>query len=96
MAWRLAIKYVRHLEELIERPVTLLSTSPQRHDTVLMSDPFEERGGAFGSLGRHYRLNGELPPLSPWGQMGVQNSLFAMGSGTRHIRWTLGKRKQVA
>jgi adenylosuccinate synthase len=38
-----AIKYVRRLEELIERPVTLLSTSPQRDDTVLMSDPFEGR-----------------------------------------------------
>lgn len=36
-----AIKYVRRIEELIERPVTLLSTSPERDDTVLMSDPFE-------------------------------------------------------
>jgi adenylosuccinate synthase len=38
-----AIKYVRRIEELIERPVTLLSTSPERDDTVLMSDPFETR-----------------------------------------------------
>ncbi len=38
-----AIKYVRRIEELIERPVTLLSTSPERDDTVLMSDPFEGR-----------------------------------------------------
>jgi adenylosuccinate synthase len=38
-----AIKYVRRIEELIERPVTLLSTSPQRDDTILVSDPFEAR-----------------------------------------------------
>jgi adenylosuccinate synthase len=35
-----AIKYVRRLEELIECPVTLLSTSPERDDTILMQDPF--------------------------------------------------------
>jgi adenylosuccinate synthase len=35
-----AVKYVRHIEELIERPVTLLSTSPERDDTILMRDPF--------------------------------------------------------
>ncbi len=35
-----AIKYVRYLEELIECPVTLLSTSPEREDTILMRDPF--------------------------------------------------------
>ena len=38
-----AVKYVRRIEELVERPVTLLSTSPERDDTVLMSDPFEAR-----------------------------------------------------
>ena len=38
-----AIKYVRRIEELIERPVTLLSTSPERDDTILVSDPFEAR-----------------------------------------------------
>ena len=38
-----AVKYVRRIEELIERPVTLLSTSPEREDTVLMTDPFEGR-----------------------------------------------------
>jgi adenylosuccinate synthase len=38
-----AVKYVRRIEELVERPVTLLSTSPEREDTVLMSDPFEAR-----------------------------------------------------
>jgi adenylosuccinate synthase len=38
-----AIKYVRRIEELIERPVTLLSTSPERDDTILVSDPFEDR-----------------------------------------------------
>jgi adenylosuccinate synthase len=37
-----AVKYVRRLEELIERPVTLLSTSPKREDTILMRDPFED------------------------------------------------------
>jgi adenylosuccinate synthase len=35
-----AIKYVRRIEELIEAPVTLLSTSPERDDTILMQDPF--------------------------------------------------------
>ena len=35
-----AIKYVRRLEELIEAPVTLLSTSPEREDTILVRDPF--------------------------------------------------------
>jgi adenylosuccinate synthase len=37
-----AIKYVRHVEELIEAPVTLLSTSPERDDTILMKDPFDD------------------------------------------------------
>jgi adenylosuccinate synthase len=37
-----AVKYVRHVEELIEAPVTLLSTSPEREDTILMKDPFED------------------------------------------------------
>jgi adenylosuccinate synthase len=36
-----AIKYVRRIEELVECPVTLLSTSPERDDTILMKDPFE-------------------------------------------------------
>jgi adenylosuccinate synthase len=35
-----AIKYVRRIEELIEAPVTLLSTSPERDDTILVRDPF--------------------------------------------------------
>lgn len=37
-----AIKYVRHLEELIGAPVALLSTSPEREDTILVTDPFED------------------------------------------------------
>lgn len=37
-----AVKYVRTIEELIECPVTLLSTSPQRDDTILMRDPFQD------------------------------------------------------
>jgi adenylosuccinate synthase len=36
-----AIKYVRRIEELTETPVTLLSTSPERDDVILMRDPFE-------------------------------------------------------
>ena len=36
----LAVKYVRRLEELIEAPLALLSTSPERDDTVLVHDPF--------------------------------------------------------
>jgi adenylosuccinate synthase len=36
-----AIKYVRHLEELIGAPVALLSTSPERDDTILVRDPFQ-------------------------------------------------------
>jgi len=36
-----AIKYVRRIEELIEAPVALLSTSPEREDTILMRDPFQ-------------------------------------------------------
>lgn len=35
-----AVKYVRMIEELIEAPVALLSTSPERDDTILMHDPF--------------------------------------------------------
>ncbi len=35
-----AIKYVRYIEELIGVPVTLLSTSPERDDTILVQDPF--------------------------------------------------------
>ncbi|MDX2288399.1 MAG: adenylosuccinate synthase [Hyphomicrobiaceae bacterium] len=37
-----AVKYVKQIEELIECPVTLLSTSPERDDTILMRDPFED------------------------------------------------------
>jgi adenylosuccinate synthase len=36
-----AIKYVRRVEELIGAPVSLLSTSPERDDTILMQNPFE-------------------------------------------------------
>jgi len=37
-----AIKYVRRVEELIECPVAMLSTSPEREDTILVTDPFED------------------------------------------------------
>ncbi|MNU09672.1 Adenylosuccinate synthetase [compost metagenome] len=36
-----ALKYVRRIEELIGAPVALLSTSPERDDTILMRDPFQ-------------------------------------------------------
>ncbi|WP_152045138.1 adenylosuccinate synthase [Aureimonas psammosilenae] len=37
-----AVKYVRRIEELVNCPVTLLSTSPERQDTILVRDPFED------------------------------------------------------
>ncbi|MGE0023019.1 MAG: adenylosuccinate synthase [Hyphomicrobium sp.] len=37
-----AVKYVKYIEELIACPVTLLSTSPERDDTILMRDPFAD------------------------------------------------------
>jgi len=38
-----AIKYVRRVEELIGAPVILLSTSPDRDDTIMVQDPFVDR-----------------------------------------------------
>ena len=35
-----AVKYIRRIEELIDAPVALLSTSPERDDTILVRDPF--------------------------------------------------------
>ena len=37
-----AVKYVRRIEELIACPVALLSTSPEREDTILVTDPFAD------------------------------------------------------
>jgi len=37
-----AIKYVRRIEELIQCPVALVSTSPERDDTILVTDPFAD------------------------------------------------------
>ena len=37
-----AIKYIRKIEELIGAPISLLSTSPEREDTILLKDPFSE------------------------------------------------------
>ena len=37
-----AVKYVRRVEELVGAPVALLSTSPERDDTILVRDPFED------------------------------------------------------
>jgi adenylosuccinate synthase len=38
-----AVKYVRRVEELVGRPVAMLSTSPEREDVILMRDPFRGR-----------------------------------------------------
>ena len=37
-----AIKYISRVQELIETPVALVSTSPEREDTILVRDPFED------------------------------------------------------
>jgi len=37
-----AIKYVRRIEELIDAPVAILSTSPEREDTILVRNPFAD------------------------------------------------------
>jgi adenylosuccinate synthase len=37
-----AVKYIRRIEELIEAPLALLSTSPERDDTILVRDPFAD------------------------------------------------------
>jgi adenylosuccinate synthase len=37
-----AIKYIRRIEELIEAPAALVSTSPERNDTILVKDPFAD------------------------------------------------------
>jgi adenylosuccinate synthase len=37
-----AIKYIRRIEELIRTPVALVSTSPEREDTILVRDPFRD------------------------------------------------------
>ncbi|MBC8338547.1 MAG: adenylosuccinate synthetase, partial [Alphaproteobacteria bacterium] len=36
------IKYIRRIEELIDAPVALLSTSPEREDVILVHDPFAD------------------------------------------------------
>ena len=69
-----AVKYVRHIEELIECPVTLLSTSPERDDTILMrrsvrrlttgrqagtaGEPINQVGGAAGAMRPFFRWRG--------------------------------------
>ena len=37
-----AVKYIRRVEELIEAPIALVSTSPEREDTILVKDPFAD------------------------------------------------------
>ena len=36
----LAIKFVRRIDEILETPVSILSTSPRREDTILVKNPF--------------------------------------------------------
>jgi adenylosuccinate synthase len=36
-----AVNYIKRLEELIEAPIAMVSTSPEREDTILVHDPFE-------------------------------------------------------
>ena len=36
-----AIAYINRIEELVETPVAVLSTSPERDDTILIQDPFK-------------------------------------------------------
>ena len=38
----LAIKFVRRIEELLETPISILSTSPRREDTILVKNPFSD------------------------------------------------------
>ena len=56
-----AVKYIRRVEELTRTPVTLLSTSPERDDTILVTDPF---GGWWGlaSQAPRARLRIKTPP----------------------------------
>jgi len=37
-----AVKYIRLIEEMVEAPVTMVSTSPERDDTILVEDPFKD------------------------------------------------------
>ena len=37
-----AVKYIKRIEELIDAPVAMLSTSPERNDTILVHDPFQD------------------------------------------------------
>jgi adenylosuccinate synthase len=36
------VKYVRRVEELIGAPAAMVSTSPQRDDTIMVRDPFQD------------------------------------------------------
>jgi adenylosuccinate synthase len=37
-----AVKYIQRVQELIETPIALVSTSPEREDTILIRDPFSD------------------------------------------------------
>src|SRR6202040_3514729 len=68
-----AIKYVRRIEELVEAPVTLLSTSPERDDTILMRDPFEGSSGSAQPTPSALRSRRRAPPATvprrrAWGE----------------------------
>ena len=56
-----AVKYVRRIEELIGAPVAVLSTSPDREDTILMRDPVRR---AKISVAVARRSHGSQPPAS--------------------------------
>ena len=36
-----AINYIQHLEELLQIPIVLISTGPERDDTIVIKDPFD-------------------------------------------------------
>ncbi len=37
-----AVKYIRRIEEIIDAPIALLSTSPEREVVILVQDPFSD------------------------------------------------------
>ena len=41
-----AIAYIKRLEQLIDTPISILSTSPEREDSILLIDPFTSLSGA--------------------------------------------------
>ena len=58
-----AVKYVRRIEELVEAPVTLLSTSPERDDTIMVRDPFEGCRRSHSSRACEPLVNNNFVPV---------------------------------